>query len=220
MKVNFLQFLQMFLILHPFFRFEPKGSQNWPKKVQNRAKKIDLSLFLHPFFRLEPKGSQNWPKKVQNGAKRAQSGAKRAPTGAQSSQRGAKREPKIDQKSTKMRVRAGTPKKVVLGGGEASKFWTHFWPFFGKKCVPKSIQKLVPKKRENPRKNVDEMSQNPSPKTCFFWRFPEKVVWSKSHSYLGKTEVFEDPAVRNFILFQSEPIKNNAKNIPQKGMQK
>ena len=81
-------------------------------------------------------------------------------------------------------------------------------PEFGTQKTRKSSKKC---RRNEP----DSVSEN-----VFFGRFPEKVVLSKSHSYLGKTEVFEDPAVRNLILFQSEAIKNNAKNIPKKGMQK
>ena len=73
------------------------------------------------------------------------------------------------------------------------------------------------------RKSTEKCRQNEPgsvPENVFLGRFHEKVVLSKSHSYLGKTEVFEDPAVRNLILFQSEAIKNNAKNIPKKGMHK
>ena len=84
------------------------------------------------------------------------------------------------------------------------------------KIYPEIDTKKTRKSTKKCRRNEPESV----PENVFFGRFPEKVVLSKSHSYLGKTEVFEDPAVRNFILFQSEPIKNNAKNIPQKGMQK
>ena len=82
------------------------------------------------------------------------------------------------------------------------------YPEIDTKKTRKSTKKCRPNEPDSVHENV------------FFGRFPEKVVLSKSHSYLGKTEVFEDPASRNLILFQSEAIQNNAKNIPKKGMRK
>ena len=82
------------------------------------------------------------------------------------------------------------------------------------KIYPEIDTKKTRKSTKKCRRNEPESV----PENVFFRRFHEKVVWSKSHSYLGKTEVFQDPAFRNLILFQSEAIKNNAKNIPTKGM--